>query len=396
MVTMEDDSRWQFRPERDDPVTYDRQAIEYLVRQFNEPIELAIDTLRTERFVFETMQSLHAGNLDVELLYRQCIPAAGIAVRLNLATEDIARYLVLFATCQTLILNNVDRHLDLSSSYTLRDPKALLRDVHAVTCYAMAELYKGMGTAGPRAAAALREMATVSLCIVQSMYDNYANRFRADHLASPHLLLEGYQDPVRSRHLGSGFYSSSIRGLYAYFRLSPPPKMAEILLDMRRLRQRVDELSDIYEDTVTGLLTYPVARLLSMPAHHSHAVSLITHIWHRSRYLIASAGNDVGRSNSILMMDSVLVHMQADLTELLLASGVMVNCYREAEALWQNIRTGIRVHLDQAIAEVLRIVVDLKMAFLQRLSMAEWVDTPPGHTFDDIRSAITGKSHDEQ
>lgn len=391
---MENDSRWQFRPGRDDPVTYDRHTIEYLVRQFNEPIELAIDTLRTERFAFETMQSLHTENLDVELLYRQCIPAAGIAVRLNLPTKDIARYLVLFATCQTLILNNVDRHLDLSSSYTLRDPRALLRDVHAVMCYAMAELYKGMGTADTHAAAALREMAAVSLHIVQSMFDNYANRFRADHLASPHLLLEAYRDPVRSRHLGSGFYSSSIRGLYAYFRLSPPAEMGEILLDMRRLRQRVDELSDIHEDTTTGLLNYPVTRLLSMPAHHPYAVNLITNIWRRSQYLIESAGNDASRTNSIVMADPALVRMQADLTELLLTSGVMANCYREAKALWQNVRARIRAFLDHAIAEVLCIVVDLKMAFLQRLSMAEWLDTPPGHTFDDIRSAITGKSHD--
>ncbi len=386
-----------FAPGINDPIYYDRIATEYLIRICHTPIELAIETLRENYFAFESMQLLQRDALDIELLYRQCIPASGVGVRLGFSAEKIARFLVLFAICQTLILNHMDRHLDLSSSYGLRDPELLLADVHAVMCHSVAELYRGMaiGADGTAGSAALREMARVSLNIVQSMYDNYRTRFREEYLDTPELVISAYQDPVRSRHLGSGFYASSITGVYAFFDLYPPSALIDIITDMRRLRQRVDEISDIFEDTATGLISYPVARLLSESTHHSPATEAIRAVWNRSRELLATTGPDAGRMNAMLRGDVMLGEAQSKVMDLLVASGVMASCYGEAAELWKVIRDKIRKFLDIPTGEVLGIVIDLKRAFLERLALSGWADVPPGHTFNDMRFAVTGKGHEQ-
>lgn len=384
-----------FVPGRSDPAEYDFAALRYLIRAGREAIEPAVAALQEAKYQFPSMRELDTDAIDIELLYRQCIPSAGIALRLGLPAEEVARYLYLFATCQTLILNHIDRHLDLSRSFSLRDPSLLLADVHAVMCYAVAQLYFGMRArpSGGDAPAALKEMSAVSGVIIQSMYDNYATRYSTGLLHEPGLILSAYRDPVRSRHLGSGFYASSIRGLYAYFGIEIPDSLAEILPDMRRLRQRVDELSDIFEDTATGLISYPVALLLDNDGYRDRATELVSALWARSAQIIGAGIGDAGKASFALIADEELQREHAVLRQLLEESGTLTRCYAEASELWLAIRAKASRTLPGPVSDIIRVVVDLKRALLERLADLNW-DNRINHTFFDVLAEAREAEHE--
>jgi len=384
-------SIYYFLPSKTDPVEYDFSALRYLISVGRQAIEPTITALQRPKYQFPSMQVLDADALDIELLYRQCLPASCIGVRLGLPIVEISQYLYLFSTCQTLILNHIDRHLDLSRSHTLRDPALLLADVHAVMCYAVAQLYSGMQdhSCGGDEPAALSEMSAVSELIIQSMYDNYATRFNVELLHNPDLALSAYNHPVCSRHLGSGFYSSSIRGLYAYFRIEIPDSLNSILPDMRRLRQRVDELCDLFEDTATGLINYPVALLLSVGDYRARATELIMAMWDQCRRITGSRASDAGRTSLALLADPALQHMHSALLQMLEESGALSKCYAEASDLWMDIRGRTSRTMPESIADVIRVVVDLKRALLERIAKSNW-DDQISHTFFDILAEDMG------
>jgi hypothetical protein len=270
----------------------------------------------------------------------------------------------------------------------------LLGDVHAVMCFAAAQLYTGMftGSSDSRGAAALREMSAVSRIVVQSMNDNYAVRYREDLLMTPHRILDSYQDPVRSRYLGSGFYASSILGLYAYFAVPPPARLAGIITEMRKLRQRTDELSDLFEDSVTGLITYPVARLLALPRFHDDAASLLRSMWSRSKEIIRVSGSHAGQTSSSLLSDPGLQERHAGLMEMLENSDVLAACYAEASRVWYATRRQAAGCLPAPVADIVQVVLDLKRALLERMACSHWDDSI-GHTFLDILSSATGETY---
>jgi hypothetical protein len=252
----------RFDAGHDDPEEFDFRATRYLVEVCHPVIEPVIERLGRRRFGFASMDRVHSGALDVEVLYRQCIPAAGVGTSAGVPVLLMAEFLEAFALGQTLVLNHVDRHLDLSSSVTAGHAPELLADVRTTTCYGLAVLLEGMSTlhASASSAAALAAMSRTTSLIVQSMYENYVTRFSEEALSNPQSVLADYRHPVRSRHLGSGFYSSSILGLYEFVGRPVTHELRALLKDLRRVRQRVDELADLHEDTVTGMITYPVAR----------------------------------------------------------------------------------------------------------------------------------------
>lgn len=387
----------RFEPGRDDPLVFDRQATAALVARCAPVVEPLLARLAERRFAFYEMHALYADALDPELVYRQCAPAVGYGLALAAAApgttvpapDALTDYLEAFALCQTLVLGHVDRHLDLSSSYAARDSTLLLSDVRASASFAVAALYEGMRAIPPTAAgaAALREVAAASVTVIQSRYSGYANRFDPAMLAHPDGVLADYADPVQSRHLGSGFYSSGILGLHAFAGLDAPPGLAEILTAMGTLRQRVDELADIHEDTVTGLVTYPVAALLLTPAAAS-ARPLIEAAWERCRRLTAAERDDAGSAGRAVREDRKLRAVTAELLELLADSGVLETCYAEADELWRYLSTRIPEDLGEVGDRALGPILDLKRAFLERLVDQGWQDTAPPHTFAAIRAGV--------
>ncbi|PZG16112.1 hypothetical protein C1I95_18310 [Micromonospora craterilacus] len=371
-----------------DPVDYDLRTTVELFARYGDPILVALRQLRTVDFLFPRMSRLHQDALDPELLFRQTLPAAAVGARMGADPEALAEYLKIYALGQTLILNNMDRHLDLSASYSIRDPALLLADVNSTMCFAVTSLLAMVREASltPAGVRALPFMAGVTAEIVQSMHDNYAGRFDAALLDGGEGLLSWYRTDVRSRHLGSGFYSSVLLGLLAYIEEPVPDGLADILRDMRRLRQRVDELADLFEDTVTGLVSYPVAKGLAEPELKVDLRRLIRKLWTRSQQVIDSRGRDAGVLNRALAGDPELVQTHGAVLEMLVSSGIMRECYRETDALWHELALNLQA-LDPRFGEPLTTIIDLKRALLDRLAMNGWHDHPPPHTFQDMIEA---------
>lgn len=382
----------EFAPGVGDPVGFDREATRYLIGVCHPVIEPVIARLRRERFAFASMRAAHADALDVEVLYRQCIPAACLGLAAGVPERDLIDHLEAYALCQTLILNHVDRHLDLSTSPTAGHSPLLLSDVRVTGCYALAALYEGISVLPPSAAgaAALAAMARVSVLIVQSMYENYTTRFDHTLLREPERVLADYRDPLRTRHLGSGFYSSSVLGLYAYAGVAVPDDLPGILEDLRRVRQRVDELADLHEDTVTGMVTYPVALLLAGP-RGGEAREVIGASWARCRALTETSRDDALRGTRLVREDPALRAASARLVELGWRAGALETCRREADELCLELAQRIGKCLDPPAARLLRVVLDLKRALLQRLAQAGWDNVPLAHSLEQMRlDVLTG------
>ncbi|MFY1576403.1 hypothetical protein ACN26Z_16090 [Verrucosispora sp. WMMD703] len=339
-------------------------------------------------FLFPRMSRLYQDALDSELLFRQTVPVAAVGARIGADPEVLAEYLKIYALGQTLILNNMDRHLDLSASYSIRDPALLLADVNSTMCLSMTSLLTMVreATLTPAGVRALPVMAEVTVEIVQSMYDNYAARFDAAPLEDGDSLVNWYRMDVRSRHLGSGFYSSGLLGLLAYLGKTVPDGLADELRDMRRLRQRVDELADLFEDTVTGLVSYPVAKGLAEPTLNAHLRHSISKLWTRAQQVIGSHGRHAGVLNRALADDPELNETHSAILEMLVSGGIMRECYREADTLWREIALGLDA-LDPRFGEPLLAIIDLKRALLDRLAMNGWQNNPPPHTFQDMIEA---------
>ncbi|MFI7551386.1 hypothetical protein ACIBQ2_16700 [Micromonospora sediminimaris] len=339
-------------------------------------------------FLFPRMSRLYQDAIDPELMFRQTLPAAAVGARIGVDPGTLAEYLRLYALGQTLILNNIDRHLDLSASYSIRDPALLLADVNSTMCLSVTSLLTMVREASltPAGVRALPVMVGVTVEIVQSMYDNYAVRFDQAPLDGGESLVNWYRMDVRSRHLGSGFYSSGLLGLLAFLGEPVPDGLTERLRDMRRLRQRVDELADLFEDTVTGLVSYPIAKGLAEPMLKAHLRPLISRLWTRAQQVIDSHGRDAGVLNRALAGDPELNETHSAMLEMLVSGGIMRECYREADALWREIALGLDV-LDPRFGEPLMSIIDLKRALLDRLATNGWHDDPPPHTFQDMIEA---------
>ncbi|WP_204027825.1 hypothetical protein, partial [Micromonospora andamanensis] len=184
-----------------DPAGYDFGTTVELLTRYGQPILMAISQLRAMDFLFPRMSRLYQDALDSELLFRQTMPAAAVGARIGADPAVLAEYLKIYALGQTLILNNMDRHLDLSASYSIRDPALLLADVNSTMCLSVTSLLTMVREASltPAGVRALPVMAGVTAEIVQSMYDNYAARFDQALLEDGESLVNWYRMDVRGR-----------------------------------------------------------------------------------------------------------------------------------------------------------------------------------------------------
>lgn len=199
--------------------------------------------------------------------------------------------------------------------------------------------------------------------------------------------MEDYRHPVRSRHLGSGFYSSSILGLYQFVDQPIPGQLPGLLRDLRRVRQRVDELADVHEDTVTGMVTYPVAQLLAGP-YGDEARKIIRAAWRRCRFLVEGRRDDALQGTRSVREDERLRELSAELITLADGTGVLELCRVEADELCARVAEQIHRTFDSSARAVMTTVLDLKRALLDRLSQARWLSPPLAHSLEQIRQAV--------
>lgn len=143
---------------------------------------------------------------------------------------------------------------------------------------------------------------------------------------------------------------------------------------------------------MTGLITYPIARLLALPEHQEDAGRLLRGIWNRSREVIRDVSH-AGYAAYSLHGDHRLRQDHGNLMAMLDSSGVLAACYVEAAGVWSAIRQQARECLPPPVADIVRVIVDLKRALLERMALSHWDDSI-GHTFFDILGSITGESYE--
>lgn len=377
----------------EDPIEFDIHGLECMIRIAGPVIERGIELLNASPNTFREMDAIDRDAIDVELIYRQCALSSMVAQTRSYASDKAAHFVALFCRIQTLLLNNMDRHLDLSASYTIRDPTKLMSDVRNLLCFVPHTMLKGISEAPSDTgwAASLKSMANVTDTIIQSMHSNYVSRFDRGLLNNPKILFHEYLESPRSRHLGSGFYSSSIGGLNAFFCEDTSPATSALLANMRRLRQRIDEISDLYEDLMTGLLTYPV--VLGLMSHTDGRPPLDFYIraaWNKSLDIVRAYTGNARSTIQHVIGDQDLQESFSEIFETLVEVGALDQVYIEALNLCERIEDEVRATVPDREQEVYLLVLDLKRAYLERLRLQGWMDLPPEHTFLAIRQRELG------
>lgn len=378
------------------PLNYDFQAITGIISRVGQVMEPAIDGLRAPDAAFPHMRELELDAVDVELIYRQCSLAVLLGLERNWPVPDLIEFVQLYARVQTLILNNIDTHLDLSGSYGRSDAARLSGDVRNALCYVPYSVLSGIALAknlpGERLWASIQCMARTTRYIIECIHDDYHDRFNEDHLTNPLGLVRRYADPVRSRHLGSGFYLSTVESLNALFGQQTAPAFADVLGEMRILRQRVDELADLRQDIMTGLVTYPVALALWHSERAGGGLAdLVRSVWVECRLVAESYVGNARESIAIGVDSARTQKLYAELGGELVASPAIATCVSEAETKAYRIVQAARRVLPAGEAECIEVIVNLKRAFLDRLVAAEFEDLPPPHSFEDMRTSVIGK-----
>lgn len=372
-----------------DPVGFDREFLDWLIRAVGPDMERTIALIKNRRPLFNSMSTLLEEAIDVELLYRQLSPAFLIARVEDWPRDHVAEFGFVYAHAQTIILNNIDRHLDLSSSYTISDPINLMGDVRRMLAFAPHSIHFGVANVEcpslANLAASLKHMTKVTSEILQSMLDNFSDRYNRQHLVRPDALVNRYIESPQSRHLGSGFYSSSILGIYGFFDAGPPFVLPETLLNMRRLRQRVDELGDLYEDLMTGLVTYPVARAL-MEDRSGRLARLISEAWDVVRPRTQMYAGNASEAISLSLESTACRDVFAPIREELRTFGILEQCADEARNLAYGIIATVNGELRPEIAKVIGTLVCAKLALADRLQQQDFVDLAPSHAFESLRA----------
>lgn len=382
-----------------DPINYDRSALEYLIESYGGDINKSINFLNNLDFTFLSMTVLHKDAIDIELIYRQAFPVAIVHSAFFPKKQEFSKILNVFLMCQTLILNHVDRHLDYSDSYTLKECEKHLGDIKCTMSYALCILYKGIveATNSRNCNFFLHEMMSITEIIIQSMFDNYYDRYNPNSLHNFNELLKKYLDTPQSRHLGSGFYASSIHACFGYYNKDIPEKIRELTRLMRILRQRVDEIADIQEDISSGLVTYPIA-LLFRELNQSHRYELIGNIEKMWCYAVEKIKHK--KHNTLLLKDFFKNDPRlTDYLNLLKSEMVTNNIYDILQSEIENIASLCHSLISDISKENscvdftdMHIIIDLKSAFLDRLKNQKWDDIEPQYTLVNLLKSIQGNS----
>ncbi|MFI0412685.1 MAG: hypothetical protein ACH255_00950 [Candidatus Thiodiazotropha sp.] len=359
-------------------IDYDRESLCYLKDKYGDQIDSAISELKSIRFEFNEFQNIYISGIDRNLAFRQGFPIC-IA---HSASFNHKPGLVDILTCyflgQTMILNHIDRHLDLSSSYTINDPKILLKDVRTTMCYSVGLQYAAAIQCSRRGGSSefLSEMYKVSSYIIQSMYQNYIHRFQYREIENIDIKLNYYLNDKRSPLFGSGFYESGIRGCFAFYGEPVPNNMAQLLRTMRIFRQRVDQLADYGEDLATGMLTYPTLMLLKFTQpDNAKYKRTISDLWQYSEKLLLKTRDDASIGCCIIKSDTFVEQTIELLSEEMKELGVWDFLYQETKQVWELCKLKCATCFTDGCLD-LELIIDLKMAFLDRLRFQNWKDIP--------------------
>lgn len=366
----------RYRQIDESPLAYDARALTYLRDKYCSKVKPAVEKLRLKMFDNEDLQSFHSKSIDIELIYRQCFPMCIIQETYFPDRDNIEDLIFSFCLCKTLTLNKIDSILDNST----HDPdinavEAL--DVNTIMCYSLSSLSLGIMNLlrfnnGQKA---IQEIIKMNFYLLQCMFSDYKNCFNEKMIYQTDSYINKYSDPKSSRYLGSGFYESTIRATFAFYNEPTPAFFNELLFRMRSLRQQVDEIADVREDLSSGLLTLPVLLLLKKKPHMN---KYIIKAWKCSKRIIKQNKSLAIKINTLKTDQDLYAQVDAIINEIE-NEGIFKYlydiCIENAYSCNSIISNFIGEKHD------LNVIVDLKIAFLNRLKEYSWIDKRPKYDY---------------
>jgi len=373
------------RPERYYPTSslectlrFDLEALSYLKFRYGSQIERAIAELEKLDFDYSSFNKVYKSGLDRNLAFRQGFPVC-IVDRENFSSgQGLTDILVCFFLGQTMVLNHIDRHLDLSSSYTISNPIDLLRDVRVTTCYAVALQYEAAIQASTRCSNQyfLKSMYKTSRYIIQSMHENYATRFHLDRLLDTQAQTDFYLSDDNSPLLGSGFYQSGIEGCYSYYDEELSGDFLLLVKKMRILRQKIDQIADFREDLSTGMISLPALFLLN--TGNENCYNMIRELWAYVKSAISKCRDNAQKGCAFVQDDGLITNMMESIFQEMEKYGIWNKLYDDAKSDWEECSQILEKVMGDNRSDI-SVVIDLKMAFLDRLKLQGWQDIPVSH-----------------
>jgi hypothetical protein len=238
-----------------------RATFESLATRYRSHVLAAIELLRELRFTFPAIEKAHAEQLRSDLIFRHALPFCVTEDAYFGLSAESDRVLAAVLACHTLALTQLDYHLDGSFPDSRATATAAgLTPATAVAyalrmVYAVPRLLPEPGLVGRLFADAFEP---VSGFVIERMHEDWSERYTAVGLELPAERLREYLESQTSRLLGSGYWEVMVRGAFSGHGAVPPDALIEVVRELRRLRQVVDEVADFEEDLRAGLVTLPL------------------------------------------------------------------------------------------------------------------------------------------
>ena len=276
-----------FNSSQSDAKNFRSDFITYYSNKYESRLASSIDTLKSVCFENDLLNSAHTSELRYGLLFRHALPF--------LATEDdlfggsnIDSSITLTGclAIHSLSLTHLDYHLDGATPRDDSDSTAIELDYETAISYAIRMILKA-GSIISNSSVSDRIwkdcIDPISGFVMSRMFLDWKERYKLEFLNEKiERRITYYEDDTNTRMHASGYWELMIRAAFVvHSRDEFPDMLLAYCKSIRRIRQLIDELQDIEEDIVSGLITFPVLYL--MQDSPSVTKVLIKQIWKLSK-----------------------------------------------------------------------------------------------------------------
>lgn len=317
---------------------YRDQTYGVLYDIFEPEIDEVMSILASRDLVFPAMNSVHLLQLRRPLIARHCLPFLLTHYAFFPSEKPKIDVLAACISAHTLALTHLDYHLDGAAPAEDNEVSAVKVPASSAVSYAVRMVYEaGSIVESPEDLKILFDTVfrPVSGFVVSRMHEDWLARTTPIE-NEIHCSVEEYLISDRSRILTSGYWEVMIRAAFIGRDIEIPDDIISFCRSLRVLRQLVDELFDIEEDTYAGVVTLPGLVAQEIHPEMSETIDLLC----RGEL----GDDDVSRLVSLLR--------SKEITEI--CSEKIMSCYREGTFMLASISSEKR-HL-------LQLLLDLKIA----------------------------------
>jgi hypothetical protein len=335
---------------------YRRQTFRALSTRYQQLVLRTLAVLQELTFEFPTLDKMHREQLRPELVFRHALPFCLTEEAYFEVDERSSTVLAALLAGHTLALTHLDYHLDGSDPDVKAAATGRKASFATSVAYALRMTYVAGRLAEDCGCTSLfgDVFDPVSGFVVARMHEDWHERYSNALLANAHQSLDEYLCSENSRLLGSGYWEVMVRGAFASHGMLPPKGATDVVRELRRLRQIVDEIADFDEDVAAGLITAPLIFALHTADGDDRLMAVVRSLWRTPVSDIADR-----RAAVVRLRDLVADHGGFELAA------------QHADRIWA---TQVETCGNQMGHEGLGFIVllDLKRAKLQELKAANW------------------------